>query len=200
MNNTKERILNKVRELFFKRGFSKVTMDELASELGMSKKTLYNHFSSKSEMLELVIKDLKHELSSGVDRILVDDSLNFIEKLSSILSFIASKLSGMEATFISDLKRTSPALSRELDEYKKEAAFGRFNALLDEGIQKGYVRQDIDRSMAVLLYASIIEWVMNPANTQQIPDEVKAQLPYKSTDMFRGMVEVMLNGILTDNS
>src|SRR6056297_869503 len=136
MSKTKQRILNKVRELFFKRGFNKVTMDELALELGMSKKTLYNHFEGKSEMLTQVIQDLKSELTAGVDRILIDDNLNFVEKLSSILSFIGDKLSGMEAPFISDLRKSYPELSNELDNYKKEAAFNRFSSLLDEGIRK----------------------------------------------------------------
>lgn len=196
MNDTKRRILNKVRELFIKRGFSKVTMDELAQDLGMSKKTLYNHFNSKHEMLELVIKDLKMELTSGVDRILINEELNFVEKLHAILSFIGEKLSGMDTIFIEDLRKTSPKLIKELNEYKKEAAFTRFNSLLDEGIEKGYVRRDIDKSMVVILYASIIDWVSNPDTMDQVPDELQTQLPYRSTDIFRGMVGVLLNGIL----
>lgn len=198
MSKTKQRILNKVRELFFKRGFNKVTMDELALELVMSKKTLYNHFDGKSEMLKQVIQDLKSELTAGVDRILMDEDLNFVEKLTAILSFIGDKLSGMEAPFISDLRKSYPELSRELDIYKKEAAFSRFNSLLDEGIRKGYVRDDIDKSMAVVLYASIIDWVINPENTDQVPDALRNRLPHKTTDMFKGMVEVMLKGILKE--
>ena len=198
MSKTRQRILNKVRELFFKRGFNKVTMDELALELGMSKKTLYNHFDGKSQMLKQVIQDLKSELTSGVDRILIDEDLNFVEKLTSILSFIGDKLSGMEAPFISDLRKSYPELSKELDNYKKEAAFSRFSSLLDEGIRKGYVREGIDKSMVVVLYASIIDWVINPENTDQVPDALRNSLPHKTTDMFKGMVEVMLKGILKE--
>lgn len=199
MRNTRQQILNKAKELFFKWGFNKVTMDELALELGMSKKTIYNHFEGKSEILKQVVYDLKTELTAGVDRILINEDLNFVEKLTSILFFIGDKLSGVEAQFITDLRKSHPELSKELDNYKKEAAFNRFSSLLDEGIRNGYVREDIDKGIVVVLYASIIDWVVSPENTDQVPDSLKNQLPHKITDIFNGMVGVMLKGILKEH-
>ena len=51
---TKERIVQRARDEFFAHGFSKVTMDELCDELGISKKTMYEHFNSKDELLDAV--------------------------------------------------------------------------------------------------------------------------------------------------
>lgn len=199
MRNTRQQILNKAKELFFKWGFNKVTMDELALELGMSKKTIYNHFEGKSEILKQVVYDLKTELTAGVDRILINEDLNFVEKLTSILFFIGDKLSGVEAQFITDLRKSHPELSKELDNYKKEAAFNRFSSLLDEGIRNGCVREDIDKGIVVVLYASIIDWVVSPENIDQVPDSLKNQLPHKITDIFNGMVGIMLKGILKEH-
>ena len=84
--------IEKVRELFFKRGFSRITMDELASEMGISKKTLYNHYSGKKEILELVIKDLRNTLTLGVDQIMLQEDKTFKEKLLAILSFIGKTM------------------------------------------------------------------------------------------------------------
>ena len=162
MDEIKKRILNKVRDLFFRKGFGKVTMDELAAELGMSKKTLYNHFSNKQEMLTEVIRDLKNDLTIGADRIMLDDTLSFTDKLSGIMSFLGQTLGNMELDFLVDLKKSNPSLSKELENYKTEAVFNRFSNLLEEGIRKGYVRADINKSMAVMLYASVVEMAANP--------------------------------------
>ena len=59
----RDRILEKARDMFFKLGFSKVTMDEIAFELGMSKKTLYRYFKTK--------KNLYTKLSWGLQGLLV---------------------------------------------------------------------------------------------------------------------------------
>ena len=198
MEKVKKRILDKVRDLFFKRGFSRVTMDELASELGISKKTLYNHFSGKAEMLELVVQDLKLEVTNGVDRIMLQEELDFKEKLVSILSFTGKVLGDLEPEFLIDLKKSNPEVSKELEDYKREAAFNRFNFLLDEGIKKGYVKPDVNKSMAVLVYASLIEMAMNPEYISQLPEDLKRDVPFSTTEIFKGMVLVMLQGILNE--
>ena len=198
MEKVKKRILDKVRDLFFKRGFSRVTMDELASELGISKKTLYNHFSGKAEMLELVVQDLKLEVTNGVDRIMLQEELDFKEKLVSILSFTGRILGNLEPEFLIDLKKSNPEVSKELEDYKREAAFNRFSFLLDEGIKKGYVKPDVNKSMAVLVYASLIEMAMSPEYISQLPEDLKRDVPFSTTEIFKGMVLVMLQGILNE--
>tara|TARA_Y100001935_G_scaffold253785_1_gene260812 strand:+ start:17691 stop:18290 length:600 start_codon:yes stop_codon:yes gene_type:complete len=198
MDEIKKRILNKVRDLFFRKGFGKVTMDELAAELGMSKKTLYNHFSNKQEMLTEVIRDLKNDLTIGADRIMLDDTLSFTDKLSGIMSFLGQTLGNMELDFLVDLKKSNPSLSKELENYKTEAVFNRFSNLLEEGIRKGYVRADINKSMAVMLYASVVEMAANPEYINKIPDHLKGDIPYHSAEIYKGLVEVMLNGILKE--
>src|SRR5438874_10407025 len=56
-NSTRQRIVDAARAHFFSHGFRSVTMDDLAEELGVSKKTLYNHFPGKIELLEAVLAD-----------------------------------------------------------------------------------------------------------------------------------------------
>ena len=171
-------------------------MDELAAELGMSKKTLYIHFSNKTEMLETVVLNLKRELSEGVEHISHSEQLSFTEKLAEILSFIGKTIGNMEPEFVIDLRKSAPKLSRELEKYKCEAAFSRFNNLLDEGIEKGFVRSDVNKSMVVLLYASVIEMAVTPEYINNIPQELKQNIPYHSADIYKGLVEVMLKGVL----
>ena len=67
-NPIRAQILTKAREEFFTHGFSKVTTDELAVALGISKKTLYQHFSSKEELLQAAVYQLRDELEGFLKR------------------------------------------------------------------------------------------------------------------------------------
>src|SRR5215216_6135990 len=77
----RHRILAQARTDFFAHGYSRLTMDELATELGMSKKTLYVHFAGKDEIITAVIDHLATEIRADADRLLRDRGLNLAEKL-----------------------------------------------------------------------------------------------------------------------
>ena len=63
----KDKILDTATELFLTRGFKSVTMDDLAEEMGMSKKTIYSHFSNKTALVEQCTMHLFHKIAYGID-------------------------------------------------------------------------------------------------------------------------------------
>ncbi len=67
MELQKTNIIKKSGELFARYGIKSVTMDDIARELGISKKTLYAHFDSKNDLIELLIKESKQDLSSRIE-------------------------------------------------------------------------------------------------------------------------------------
>ena len=81
---TRNRILNKARDHFFKHGFTKVTLDEIVQEMGVSKKTIYKFFPSKTEilreLLNLKLQEVEDGLAVHVDHYLMTSRL----KLSGI--------------------------------------------------------------------------------------------------------------------
>ena len=85
----KDRILRKAEEHFLKLGYSKVTMNEIAEDLGMSKKTLYAHFESKEELLKTIVFKLRDERIAKIDKLLDDKQIDFIEKLGQLLDLTA---------------------------------------------------------------------------------------------------------------
>ncbi|MGB3181895.1 MAG: TetR/AcrR family transcriptional regulator [Cyclobacteriaceae bacterium] len=201
MNNRIDRkklILQGARELFYEHGFSQVSMDELARHLKMSKKTLYNYFDSKEVLLHTIVVDLKNELSAGVDRLLMDDSLEFPAKIHEIFTFVGTKLSAFSQNFILDLKRSSPQIWTMVEDYRREAAFLRFNRLLEQGMSKGYVRKDINKSLAVLLYAAAIETILNPEFRKLVPEQMEEEIPSKPAEVFDGLVSIILNGAMKE--
>ena len=74
----KERILQTTKEMFYKFGYSKVTMEEIAADLGISKKTLYKHFSNKEHILKEIVNGAKCEIETYVENLLDDKKTDLI--------------------------------------------------------------------------------------------------------------------------
>jgi hypothetical protein len=83
----RKRILDRCRSRFFSLGFTKVTMDEMAHELGVSKKTIYKHFPSKTQLLRELLSLKMDEAQSGIERIARQNRLSFVQKLKEAYTF-----------------------------------------------------------------------------------------------------------------
>lgn len=196
--NTKEQIIVKAGKLFFKKGYVSVLMADIAKEMGMSKKTLYLYFNGKEDLVQEVIKKYQQEMQFTVEQLIADTSLSFPDKASRIFKFVATRLNGLNPQFIEDIKQNSPKSWKLVQDYKADAAYLRFNALLHEGAQLGYVRDDINRSLAVMLYASALDTIVNPAFMRQVPHQLTNELPYTPDAIFDGLVDIIFKGILND--
>src|SRR5260370_377023 len=84
----RQRIVAGGRRHFFAHGFRGVTMEDLAEELGMSKKTLYAHFPSKAALLQAVLLNKFQDVEADLDRITRARSSDFIQALQQLLAFI----------------------------------------------------------------------------------------------------------------
>ena len=87
----KERILKQAEQLFLQFGYSKVTMDEIAANLGMSKKTLYKFFPSKEELVREIIYKMRCGVKDYIDDLLANNEMDFVEKLKRLMNLIGSQ-------------------------------------------------------------------------------------------------------------
>ncbi|WP_299757412.1 TetR/AcrR family transcriptional regulator [uncultured Pontibacter sp.] len=198
-DNPRGRIIAEAKSLFFVHGYSKVLMADLAKRLGMSKKTLYQYFSGKEELLNVIIRQHAQDIQQEVELILADKQLLFPDKTRRIFSYVGTKLHDINADFVLDIKKNAPSAWQLLQKHKTDAAFLRFNSLLEEGYEKGYVRSSINRSLAVLLYASALETILNPEFTDQVPKELIQDMPKTPGEVFDGLVKVIFKGILLED-
>ncbi|MHC2990790.1 TetR family transcriptional regulator [Pontibacter sp. HJ8] len=192
----RQTIIARARELFFTHGYTKVLMSELARQLGMSKKTLYLYFDGKEDLLNAVIRDYLAEGQQEIERILNDTGLEFEEKAIRYFRYIGNRLLVVNRQLMTDIRKNAPGSWQLLYNYKVEAAFKRFHTLLNEGMRKGHVRQDINRPLAVLLYSSVLETIFNPDHTRQLPQELTDALPDSATTVFDGLVNILFKGLL----
>jgi AcrR family transcriptional regulator len=194
------KILETARELFYMYGYSKVTMDDISRKLGMSKKTLYNYYEGKYQLLQSILENFKTNLAQGVESVLENDSMSYPEKLYGMLTQVAMNLSRVSPKFMEDIQLNAPEIWKEINEYKKEAAFLRFNKLIEEGLRKGHVRKDINKNMAIALYVSAIQNLLDPVFMQQLPREVSKEIPEAPIEIFDQMINIIYEGILSEDT
>ena len=189
-NEIKERILNKAGEMFLQFGFSKVTMEEIAAELGMSKKTLYRFFPGKEQLLKEMITGMKCKLEDYVLELWGNNEMSFLEKLKNLMNYIGNQSTAFRGPLAHDLQKNFPQLWEEINESRRTHSLEKFSLLINEGIEKGVFRKDIDQQIVVLLYMNAIQGILNP--------EVLAQLPYTASQVFESIIRVFLEGIFTE--
>jgi AcrR family transcriptional regulator len=190
-NDIGYRIIEKAAELFPRLGFSKVTVDELCEEIGISKKTLYRYFTSKDEIADAVYKWNVATIKNGLQKIIQGHG-TYLERLYKLCEFIAQFLSRMNKAAQQDLIRHRPDLWKRLELYRKQEIFPVFKDILDEGIKLGIVRDDVQKDLILLVLASAVEGILTP--------EVLTTQSFSTEDAFRGIINIFFNGVLMDKA
>lgn len=191
--NKKEHILNLAGEQFFNHGFSKVTTDELAAELGMSKKTIYKYFPSKERLLEEVVDVNLARMKTGAEKIIYDDDMEFVPKLETLLTFVARHVSRiLKKPFLSDLQKHAPHVWRKIEAFRKQMIHTRFSKIIQEGVAEGVFRTDVDQEIAVLVIFSAIHGIINP--------ETLSNLPVTADEAFKSITKMIIEGLLTEEA
>ncbi len=192
MNNdteVKSKILTHASEMFQRYGFTKITMEEIASELGISKKTLYKNFSNKEHILKEIINEAKCEITSFVEDLIHNKKIDFIEKLKMFMNFLIKHSSKLNSPMVQELAKNYPKLWDDIQELRKKKALKNFTLLIDEGINLGVFREDINKEVVVLLYISAIHAIINP--------ETLSQLPVSGGQVFENIIKIIFEGILS---
>ncbi len=189
--NIKERIISSAQERFFALGFSKVTMDELVSQLGISKKTMYKFFASKDELVQAITEWQMIHVASKVKEI-VNSPTDFIEKMHNLWTFMGEMYSRMSKQYHDDMRRFRPDLWKRIEEFRHENLIENATKLIDEGIKLGVFRADVNKEILVLMYVSAVHGIINP--------DVLISHPFSAEEAFKTILRVIFDGILTDQA
>src|SRR5579859_6242239 len=106
--SARQRIIAAAREHFFAHGFHRVTMDDLAEGLGMSKKTIYAHFPSKTALLEAVLLDKFERAEDEMEAITSECSADFASGLHRLLACVQRHTEEIRPPFVRDIQREAP--------------------------------------------------------------------------------------------
>ncbi|PKB42299.1 TetR family transcriptional regulator [Cellulophaga sp. RHA19] len=149
----KEKILEKATDLFLNLGFKSVTMDDLANELGMSKKTIYSHFDNKTKLIEESTLQLFNSISTGINKICSLD-INPIEELYEIRKFVVSNLKDEKSSPIYQLQKYYPKIHKSLKQRQFAAMHDCVIVNIEKGIEQGLYRKNLDIEFISRIYFS----------------------------------------------
>lgn len=183
------RIVRQAREHFFEHGYVRCTMDDLAAELGMSKKTLYLHFGGKDDLLRAVLEQLSTEIRADADALLANSRLNFAEKLRGFAEGMFERLSRLNPHAERELQRYAPDLHARLTELRQRNipyVFGRF---IEEGQLAGKVRPDVDVAFAVEFYLQAMQGLFRSGALER--------LKLAPRDLVPRAIDLFFDGLLT---
>jgi AcrR family transcriptional regulator len=156
----KERIIEFGKEKFFKEGFHKITMSDIASELKMSKKTIYKFFPSKDDFVKAITKHFMNSMKAKIVPALNTEK-NAIEKLEELLRIFASVSVKMNSKMLEDLRRHLPSLWGEIDRFRTEMMFGNLTKVIDQGKKEGLFK-DYPTLIVMNILISSIRSVVTP--------------------------------------
>jgi AcrR family transcriptional regulator len=155
-----ERIVQGGEELFLKAGIKSVTMDDIAKHLGMSKKTIYQFFKDKNE---LVVALVKKKLKDDEDMMceIISKSGNVIEEMINMMKCSEDIFSRINPIVIHDLQKYHPDAWKQFQNFKAEVLVHTLEELLTKGIKQGYIRPDIDVKIIARMRVSQVEMGFN---------------------------------------
>jgi AcrR family transcriptional regulator len=185
----KSRILEKGTELFFRYGVKTVTMDAIATDLGISKKTIYQHFPDKDTIVYEVVKTFTEqdlEKWAELDRLYP----NVIEKMFKSFEMVKDMLVQMNPRLLFEIQKYFPTAYQLFVEHGEKCIHENLIADFKKGAQFGYFRNDIDFELLARLRMAEVDLAFNP---NFYPNN---KLSLYETQLT--LMDIFMRGILTD--
>lgn len=157
-----ERILTGSLELFFKAGIKSVTMDDIARHLGISKKTIYQFFTDKNELVIALVKT-KMEEDECQMKAIMEKSTNVIEQMIDMMQCSEEIISRINPILIHDLQKYHPDAWNVFQNFKADVVIRTLEQLLKQGMEQGYIRPDIDVKVMARMRVNQVELGFNTA-------------------------------------
>ncbi|MDD5309787.1 MAG: TetR/AcrR family transcriptional regulator [Deltaproteobacteria bacterium] len=156
----KTAILEAAFEKFRRFGIRRVTMDEIARDLRISKKTLYQHFPDKETLVRACTDRVSGELVPAAKKALASRG-TVVERMLGSFGVFSSLPRLISAEFVADLKSDYPHLWNEIDGRRHEI-LARFEKLIEQGVASGEIRPGIHPKAAMRMMFAVVENVVVP--------------------------------------
>lgn len=182
-------LLTKSRVMFMRYGVKTLTMDDIAKEMGMSKKTIYQYVSNKAELIKLTVDDYLDEEKRQMDQILSGTG-NSVEEMVEMVAYFLNVVREFNAASLYDLKKHYPETWQMLNEYRFQYIRELLIQNIETGIKQGDYRPDIDADIISKIYLSAIEVLYS--------QDLFPTNKYPFIKIYREFMNYHLHGILTN--
>ena len=184
-------ILEHARKEFMARGFSKVTVDEIASQLGISKKTLYKSYPSKEELLRASLHSMMRSAGWELERIVSSDK-PLVEKLALAMMLVGHYVSNVRRESVVDMQRFAPTIWKELEKFRQEHIVSRLVTLVAQAKAENILRPEVNEEVVIQMLINSIQGIVNP--------EILTTHSFSAEQAVRSILTVIFQGALTETA
>ena len=167
-------------------------MDDLAAELGMSKKTLYAEFSSKTDLLRAVLLAKFRHVESDLDEIMRRSSADPLAALHELLACMQRHTAEIQPPFVRDMRREAPELFKLVEDRRREMIQRHFGRIFNEGRRAGIMRKDISTKLMVEILLAAVQAIMNPTKMEELGLQPKTG--------YSAIISVLLEGVMIEKA
>ena len=174
--DTRELVIAEARRLFFLYGFRRITMDEIATNLRMSKKTLYGLFPSKEEVMRAVVFSIMVPKMAQIQG-LMQETTTIADFFCGIIKVFRGLSHEISEPMMTDM-RMMPELWKEIEE-RRLAVLSRIKEVVERGKQTGEVRQNLNVDLFLRVFMQIVNCIGNPTMMLELnlkPSELAEQI------------------------
>ena len=184
----KERILLKSHELFNRYGIRSVSMDDIAAELAMSKKTLYQYYTDKDELVTAVFSVVMdhNRIQCTVNK---EKAENAVHEVFMAFDMVQEMFANMNIAVLYDMEKYHPVCFKKYLEYKNGFMYQMIRSNIERGVKEELYRDDIDVD---IMTRYRIYSIMLSFNTQVFPNN-RSNVVY----IEQQLLEHFLNGLAT---
>lgn len=184
---TRRKWINELTPIYMKNGLRKFTMDDISMKLGVSKATIYKHFSSRTEILEAVVNHKIHEIAA-FEADTMDLTTPYKQRFKNAIHRASIRLAGISNEFLLDLKELYPEQWERLQALQFFAA-ERAKAFYQEGIDKGILHDNFDPTWLAITDKIFLLGLSNPQflieNNLTLQKAVEDYFLMKSKGIFK---------------
>ena len=189
MEDKRLEILERASAVYMKNGIRSVTMDDLAKELGISKKTIYKYFEDKDDLIYSII-ELKVEMDRALCTNSSQQSENSIDDLINLSKLIIEHVGNVNPNVFYDLKKYHSDAWELMKKHKWEFVLSMIRNNINRGIKEKIYRDDINEEIVARLYVGSTDMIMS--------GEVFPWPKFKFEELFREMIQFHIMGMASE--
>ncbi|HEX7357675.1 MAG TPA: TetR/AcrR family transcriptional regulator [Ignavibacteriaceae bacterium] len=182
------KIIEQTEDKFFRDGFYKTTMDEIAAELRMSKKTIYKFFPSKDDLVMAIANNFMKGMKSKIVPALSSEK-NAIEKLEELIKILAKGSEKITIQRMEEIRRYYPNLWDEIDKFRTQMMFGNITKVIDQGKKEGLFI-DYPTNIVMNVLVASVRNIVNP--------EFILNNNFSIIEAARYAFKIIIGGIVTE--
>lgn len=184
--DVKQQILSRSMELFMRYGIKSVTMDDIAKQLGMSKKTLYQYVTNKTDLIAQIFQQ-KIELEKNIMTQIRESSENAIDEILKIAAYVINELRELSPTTVYDLQKYYRETWRQMEALHQMHMYKIIKENIQWGIKQKYYRENMNPDIVSKLFVGKTSLVVD--------EELFPTREYDMSDLFREYIYYHIHGI-----